>query len=40
MLDVSFAYSGGCIAIILHEKENQTEINKIIKERIDLCSKV
>lgn len=39
MLDVSFAHSGGCIAIVIPEKENQDEVGKIIKERIDLCDK-
>lgn len=39
MLDVSFAHSGGCIAIIIPEKENSNDVGKIIKERIDLCCK-
>lgn len=37
MLDVSFAHSGGCIALIIPDKENSKEIKNIIKERIDLC---
>lgn len=39
MLDVSFAHSGGCIAIIIPDKEKSDDVKKIIKERIDLCSK-
>lgn len=39
MLDVSFAHSGGCIALVVPEKENDpTDVDKIIKERIDLFS--
>lgn len=39
MLDVSFAHSGGCIALVIPEKGNDpTDVDKIIKERIDLCS--
>jgi len=39
MLDVSFAHSGGCIALVVPEKENNpTDVDKIIKERIDLFS--
>lgn len=35
LLDVSFAHTGGCLALVLNEKE----IDKVIKERIDLFVK-
>lgn len=36
LLDVSFAHSGGCIAIITPDKD--TQVSKITEERIDLYS--
>ena len=39
MLDVSFTHSGGCIALVVPEKENDSiNVDDIIKERIDLFS--
>lgn len=37
MLDVSFAHTGGCLSLVLPEKEEK--IDDIVKERIDLFAK-
>lgn len=37
LLDVSFSHTGGCLALVLPDKE--TEIDNVIKERIDLFVK-
>lgn len=36
LLDVSFAHSGGCLALVVDE--NDEKIDRVIKERIDLCA--
>jgi len=36
LLDVSFAHTGGCLAILLPQKESDLEKGAIIKDRIDL----